>query len=104
MSLGFMADLEARVRSYIDQLRVARGDVAMGCVRLEGCNGFIGIVFEKPGGSSAQFEVTYHPDRGYLMLSPDGHLEDESDPECIYQRFVAVIDSIPEQRRAAIEQ
>lgn len=76
----------------------------MGCVRLEASAQFIGIVYEKPGGSSAQFEASYDPNVGFTMLSPEGELFVEEDPEGVFLRFTAIIDTIPEQRKAAIEQ
>jgi hypothetical protein len=96
--------LAVRIREYAERARRERGDVVMGCVRLETRAGWVGIVYDKPGGSSAQFEASHDPERGFVMLSPEGKLVVEPDPEQVYARFVAVIDSIPEQRRLAIEQ
>ncbi|MDH7570467.1 MAG: hypothetical protein QHJ73_12875 [Armatimonadota bacterium] len=91
-----------RIEEYIRQERERNGDVAMGCVRLEAKNGFFGIVYEKPGGSSAQYEASYEPGRGFLMMGPDGQPMVETDPDRVFERFRAVIDDIPAQRRAAI--
>ena len=97
-------ELAARIRAYSEKVRRERGDVVMGCVRLDASTDFVGIVYDKPGGSSAQFEASYHPDRGFTMLSPEGELAVESDPERVFERFEAVIEDIPRQRREAIDQ
>ncbi len=76
----------------------------MGCVRMEVRPPFVGIVYDKPGGSSAQFEASYDPEQGFIILSPEGDLLVESDPDEVYRRFAAVIDEIPLQRRTAIDQ
>ena len=98
-----MESLAKRVREYAQQVREERGDVVMGCVRLECQTHFLGIVFEKPGGSSAQFEACYDPDHGYVMLTPDGEAVAERDPDQVFERFKAVIEAIPTERRLAIE-
>lgn len=101
-----MAELEelaGRVRAYCEKVRQERGDIAMGCVRLEASCSFVGIVYDKPGGSSAQFEASYDPEQGFTVLSPDGELILEPDPERVYHRFAAIIEEIPEQRVLAID-
>lgn len=95
--------LEDRVRSYVRQARDRYGDVAMGCVRMEACDHFVGIVYDKPGGSSAQYEASYDPARGYIILAPNGDLILEQDAERVYDRFVQVIEGIPAARRQAID-
>ncbi len=99
-----LEELASRVRAYCEKVRQERGDVAMGCVRLEASSDFVGIVYDKPGGSSAQFETSYDPERGFSLLSPDGEIQFEPDLEQVFARFTAIIDAIPEQRRQAIDQ
>lgn len=99
-----LEELARRIREYADRARAERGDILMGCVRLETRSNWVGIVYEKPGGSSAQFDASFDPDRGFVMLSAEGDLVTEPDPERVFRRFTEVIDSIPAQRRAAVEQ
>lgn len=103
-TFGLMECLEKRIRDYIQEMRQAHGDVVMGCVRLEAKPHFLGIVYEKPGGSSAQFEVSYDPAQGFSLLTPDGDAVVECDPNRVYDRFTEVIGGIPAERRAAIEE